>query len=57
MGLGHFRRVARCVLNVKLATLYNAIGANENSPSPRHRIKTEPQERSIRFPCCASLVT
>jgi hypothetical protein len=25
--------------------------ANESSPSPRHRVKTPPKERSIGFPC------
>jgi hypothetical protein len=26
--------------------------ANENIPSPRHRVKTVPREQSIRFPFC-----
>jgi hypothetical protein len=30
--------------------------ANDGIPSPRHRAKTPPKERSIRFPFCTSLV-
>jgi hypothetical protein len=26
--------------------------ANENIPSPRHRLKTAPREQPIRFPLC-----
>jgi hypothetical protein len=32
--------------------LPSARRANESIPSPRRRVKIEPQEQSLRFPCC-----